>query len=484
MSSSIKTPVSLGVLGATWASQAAEAALRASESSPLAEMALRASESSPLAASVEAIAEIQKELDRMPMGLLAEAGTIKGLLGDALPTIGISDFLPTIDVSSQLRGLVQPLAMQAMEPLMSDLGSKLAASIQPVVEPVAVQAAKHSIEMAEEMAESFRAPLGASVLAETSIASQLAESALMESSIASQLEEAGLAGSSSLMTKGLLPQFDEHYLTLADGIGITAGLHDFSSWVTSIQPPVIEALTVPEVKILPKSLQEQFEKSQHLFEAVDGVARAWEGNALWFVLSSLNVGDLYLLADLSPEEVEEVILDALEEVILEGRFTRSLRATLAEAPHITHFQRENLLHGLQHAEDGEFLHAVAPIMYGLEGAIVSAARDRSVIDAERRLLSRPSKKLKSVEAIVKEMQLDEEFRRFLHRRVFGTVGDPFRHGDATEGERRQTLLAIVALSGWVDVFMGKAARAVLVDLMSERLPALVKGLSRQIPQDV
>lgn len=236
--------------------------------------------------------------------------------------------------------------------------------------------------------------------------------------------------------------------------------------------------------ILPESLRKQFEESQHLFEAVDGVAREWEGNALWFVLSSLNVGDLYLLADLSPEEVEEVILDALEQVIVEGRFTRSLRATVAEAPHITHFQRENLLHGLQHAEDGEFLHAVPPLMYGLEGAIVSAARDRSVIDAERRLLSRPSKKLKSVEAIVRAMQLDEEFRRFLHRRVFGTVGNPFRHGDATEGERRQTLLAIVALSGWVDVFMGKAARAVLVDLMSERLPEAVERLTPQIPQTV
>jgi hypothetical protein len=265
---------------------------------------------------------------------------------------------------------------------------------------------------------------------------------------------------------------------------MASGLHDINSWISNIQPPVIEALKLPEAMILPESLRKQFEESQHLFEAVDGVAREWEGNALWFVLSSLNVGDLYLLADLSPEEVEEAILDALEEVIVEGRFTRSLRATLAEAPHLTHFQRENLLHGLQHAEDGEFLHAVPPLMYGLEGAIVSAARDRSVIDAERRLLSRPSKKLKSVEAIVRAMQLDEEFRRFLHRRVFGTVGNPFRHGDATEGERRQTLLAIVALSGWVDVFMGKAARAVLVDLMSERLLEAVERLTPQIPERV
>src|ERR1700733_145673 len=109
MSSSIKTPVSPGVLGSTWASQAAEAALRASESSPLAEMALRASENSPLAASVEAMAEIQKELDRVSVGPLAEVGTIKGTLGDAFPTIDISDLLPTIDVSKQLEGLVQPL---------------------------------------------------------------------------------------------------------------------------------------------------------------------------------------------------------------------------------------------------------------------------------------------------------------------------------------------------------------------------------------
>lgn len=412
--------------------------------------------------------EARKVLDRLTIAPLT-AGTIAGVS----PTMDISHLFPAMDASRQLDGLLGPLRMQAANPLV-EMANTLTASAQASLKPLGMAASQPAAEMAIKIGESLK----------TSLEPLTAVESAMESSLAPQLKEASMASSSALLVRDMTPKIGETYLNLPDGVGIASGLPEINSWIRSIQPPVIEALKLPEAMILPESLRKQFDKSQHLFEAVDGVAQEWEGNALWFVLSSLNVGDLFLLADLSPEDVEEVIFDALEQVIVEGRFTRSLRVTITEAPHITHSQCENLLHGLQHAEDGEFLHAVPPIMYGLEGAIASAARDKSVIDAERRLLSRPSKKLKSVEAIVKEMQLDEEFRRFLHRRVFGTVGNSFRHGDATEGERRQTLLAIVAISGWVDVFMGKAARAVLVDLMSERLAEAVERLTPQMPQTV
>jgi hypothetical protein len=235
---------------------------------------------------------------------------------------------------------------------------------------------------------------------------------------------------------------------------------------------------VPAIQPLTSSLSwlEGFKRSQRFFEAVGAVAREWEGNALWFILSSLPIGCLHLLAELDREQVEEVILDALEAVVAGGEFVAAIGEVLATAPHISDFQRENLLHGLEHAEKREHLRAIAPLMYGLEGAFYSAARDLAVIDAERRLLSRPSKRVGSVEMVVREMQLDAEYRRFLHRRVFGGGGNLFRHGDADGGERRQALLAVVALSGWIDTFMGLSARTVLAGLMSDELPRIVKDL--------
>ncbi len=259
--------------------------------------------------------------------------------------------------------------------------------------------------------------------------------------------------------------------------GITSSLlalRELGTLRLKVQMPTIQPLSSTI------SFLNEFEKSRRFFEAVDSVAREWEGNALWFVLSSLPMGALRMLVDLDREQVEEVILRALEAVIADGKFVAALREVLAEAPHISDFQRENLMHGLEHAERREHLRAVAPLMYGLEGAIISAARGHAVIDAERRLLSNPRKKLDCVEAIVREMELDHEFRRFLHRRVFGTGGNFFRHGDADGGERRQALLAIVALSGWIDAFMGLSARSVLVDLMSDELPRIVECIDQPV----
>lgn len=123
-------------------------------------------------------------------------------------------------------------------------------------------------------------------------------------------------------------------------------------------------------------------------------------------------------------------------------------------------------------------------MHGLEGAMYSVARARSIIDADRRLLSNPSKRVGSVEMVVREMQLDQEYRTFLYRCVFGTGGNAFRHGDAGEGERRQALLAVVAVSGWVDAFMGLSARSVLVELMGEELPRTVERMSEPLLEGV
>lgn len=227
-----------------------------------------------------------------------------------------------------------------------------------------------------------------------------------------------------------------------------------------------------------------FLESQRRMEAVAVVVRELEGSALWFLISELSMGRMRLFHGLDREEVEAAIIDALEVVTAKGDFIAALEAVVAEAPHMSDAQRENLLHGLGHVVRGEYVIAIPNLMHGLEGAMYSVARARSIIDADRRLLSNPNKRVGSVEMVVREMQLDQEYRTFLHRRVFGTGGNAFRHGDADEGERRQALLAVVALSGWVDAFMGLSARSVLVELMGEELPRIVERMSEPVLEGV
>jgi hypothetical protein len=226
-----------------------------------------------------------------------------------------------------------------------------------------------------------------------------------------------------------------------------------------------------------------FIESQRRMEVVAIVVREWEGSALWFLISELSMGRMSLFHGLDRHQVEDAIIDALEVVVTKSDFVAALEAVVAEAPHMSDAQRENLLHGLGHVARGEYVIAIPSLMHGLEGAIYSVARARSIIDADRRLLSNPSKRVGRVEMVMREMQLEPEYRTFLHGRVFGDGGNAFRHGDADEGERRQALAAVVALSGWVDAFMGLSARAVLVELMGEELPRIVERASEPVLEE-
>lgn len=264
--------------------------------------------------------------------------------------------------------------------------------------------------------------------------------------------------------------------------GITSAalpLRELASLRLGIQVPAIRALTSASNTLLAGFLE-----SQRFMEAVAAVVRDWEGSALWFLLSSLPMGRLRLFDGLDREQVEDAILDALEVVVTKGDLVAALEEVVAEAPHISDAQRENLLHGLGHAARGEYMVAIPNLMYGLEGAMYSVARARSVIDAERRLLRNPSKRVGSVEMVVREMQLDQEYRTYLHRRVFGSGGNAFRHGDADAGERQQALLAVVALSGWVDALMGLSARSVIVDLMGDELPRILERVGESVLEEV
>jgi hypothetical protein len=220
---------------------------------------------------------------------------------------------------------------------------------------------------------------------------------------------------------------------------------------------------------LPDGLAEFLERERVVDTTVERFTKRWEGSALWFLLSVLGVRQIFSLARLDREGIEAVLLDALEAVITEGRFTEALSATLEKAPHVSADQRDDLRHGLEHAGHGEFGRAVPPLMVGLEGAIWSAARAHTVVDERRQLIGRPTKgAVARIEPVVRKLSAKQDYVTFVCSRVFGDVGNPVRHGEQSD-RRRQALFAIVAIVGWADVFMGVRAREALGRLLREEL---------------
>jgi len=214
---------------------------------------------------------------------------------------------------------------------------------------------------------------------------------------------------------------------------------------------------------------ERFAEFQH--ESSLLIAR-WEANALWFLMSSVGIGVSRVLGDLPAEEVDEAILDALEGVVRDGKFTLALSEVVADhAPHLTRAQRHHLKTFLRHAGEGDWLTAVPPMMVGLEGAFHSAARDRKLITTQGTFIGRPNKKVGGADAVIKLLPVDDDYALFMIRRLFGGTGDPHRHGTAEDGERQQVLMGLVGLAGWVDEFMQLKATRVLAREMEKFLPS-------------
>lgn len=245
-----------------------------------------------------------------------------------------------------------------------------------------------------------------------------------------------------------------------------------------------EAVTVPLAKHIasldaitaPNRLFDAFEREREIDAAIERATKRWEASALWFLLSILSVGQLPALARLERADMEAVLLDALEAVVVSGAYTAALMSTLTKAPYVSADQRDDLLHGLEHAQRGEFTRAALPLTAGLEGALWSVGRELAIIDDARRLRARPGKGIiRRVEHVVRELPAVQEFRTFVCGGVFGDKGNPLRHGDHSD-RRRQALFAIVAIAGWVEAFMKVAATDALGSALSDELA------SRRLPR--
>jgi hypothetical protein len=63
--------------------------------------------------------------------------------------------------------------------------------------------------------------------------------------------------------------------------------------------------------------------------------------------------------------------------------------------------------------------------------------------------------------MIKALPAEEGFSTFAIRRVFGGVGNPVRHGEATGNRREHVLYLVVLMAGWLTDSMGFPAREVL-----------------------
>jgi hypothetical protein len=310
------------------------------------------------------------------------------------------------------------------------------------------------------------------------IEEMIAETKRMET----MLCKATLPGLQNLARGGLLGAVDQQLLRSllaakgffpADRLTSVFG----ESNITGVTKTTAEAALGPLAKniaslgaiTVPNPLVEILERDREIDAAIERFAKRWETSTLWFLFSILSAGQSVALMHVDGAEVEAVLLDALEIVVTTGTFTAALMTTLGRAPYVSPEQRDDLLHGLEHAEAGEFSRAALPLTAGLEGALWSAGRELEVIGEDRRLLEKPDRGvMHRIEPIVEKLPAEREFRRFVRGRVFGNKGNPLRHGEQSD-RRRQALFVIVAIAGWIEAFMKVPAADALGALLSDEL---------------
>lgn len=219
-------------------------------------------------------------------------------------------------------------------------------------------------------------------------------------------------------------------------------------------------------------------RTQLVFEGLHRIEKMWSEDALWFLFSRLTGEDAFLFQHLDQRaQVEGALFDALEDAIRIAPFMKVLHRAIGVAPYMDDYQRQIILHALEHVKEGEYALAVSPLLTGLEGAIKQAAVELSVIDEDRWLVGETKKdkhnRRHSADALIRELKLDQEFERFLHRALFGKRGNPIRHGGKPASTRRSALLAVVGVVGWMDVCLQISASSALANVMSLFLPDAV-----------
>jgi hypothetical protein len=265
---------------------------------------------------------------------------------------------------------------------------------------------------------------------------------------------------------------------IADWEGKFAAAHIGAGFRHLTTPSLLPSWPTSVLGGIPDAWRRQMEPLLELMaemELVDKFERRWQHEVLFFLLSGFltvsGVRAMSRLAKFSRSEVEAAVLLALETVVLDGRLVTQLSAEVASAP-LREVTRIHLKHALEHAAKGEWVRASASLYPGLEGAFWEAGYARVVVTAERKVPA--SNKEIGFDGMVKLLDIEPEFKTFIVRGIFGTVGNPFRHGDADTGHRRQVLLGVVAIAGWCERFANTRAQTILVTSTAKALPTAIE----------
>jgi hypothetical protein len=211
-----------------------------------------------------------------------------------------------------------------------------------------------------------------------------------------------------------------------------------------------------------------FYRIQEALTAAARFGRKWSGDPLWYLLSIFSPRQSQLLVELEREQVYEAIFTALEEVILGSDLVEAVSCAVKEVPYLSPLQRKWLLHGLEHAREGDWDQAIPPLITGFEGALHGSALEANAIEPDTGQLMGP-------ERIIKQIEFGEAFQSFAVRLAFGDRGQPFRHGRPNHDSRDQALLLIVAVIGWLDHALGAQGTYLLASEMKEPLSVAARG---------
>jgi hypothetical protein len=225
-----------------------------------------------------------------------------------------------------------------------------------------------------------------------------------------------------------------------------------------------------------EAVRRQLDRWHELAEAMDDIERFehhWKHQRralyylLWLVRQEAGIWELRALSTMTAEEAEEVILHTLEAVVLDGKFVQNLREDVVRAPYLNDLQRINIDHGLEHASIGDYDRACSPIYDGVEGAYVAVLIAESII----KLATNPNKQGKiKFESALAKLKASADLKTFIKRELFGTRGNPYRHGSASSGTRRQVLFHVVALAAWFEQFTAVPAVQCLAERVADELP--------------
>jgi hypothetical protein len=176
------------------------------------------------------------------------------------------------------------------------------------------------------------------------------------------------------------------------------------------------------------------------------------GHLLWELDFSNALGVMFLLDHRQDETLEAV----LEPALTDDQFLTDIKAALDDAP-LSAANREQLAAGLDYMAQRKYVLAVPLLIIPLEGAFWQVAEDVGLVERIKERMhftseSGRSGRAGSVEAVLEPLGVDDDFRRFLVGLVYSTSGNPFRHGNALGGWRRCSLMLVVALAGWLDLY--------------------------------